>query len=307
MLKDCNGLWYAEYDDTDGTHYHSVRSVVYSGRTAYQDVTILDTEEWGKTLIVDGDIQSTELDESIFHEAAVHPAMLAHPNPSSVLILGSGEGGMLREILSYGSVKRVVMSDIDEEFVDICAEHLPEWSEGCFEDPMVEFEFDDGKEYLQRCDTTFDIIIADLVEHGENGSASHSHDGRFYKQLRDHLSPGGILAIHGLEFDPLEPNDHTAARKILSKIFPVVLTYSTYIPSFKGESAFLIASDGPNPSQLSEKDITTRLAKGGASDDKDIGGPLYFYDAAAHVRMFSLPKHVKAALNGSMSAEDGDG
>ncbi len=299
MAMDTGRLWYTEDDPTHGTQYHSIRSILHNGRTGYQDVLILDTEEWGKTLILDGDIQSTESDESVFHEALVHPAMIAHPDPRSVLILGSAEGAALREVLAYGSVERAVMADIDEELVEICAKHLPEWSEGCFDESIVELVFDDAKPYLERRDKSFDIVIADIVDYAEDGSAHGPAAQDLYRLLHERLSSDGILAIHGLELDPLEYEDFVMARNALKKLFPVVVTYCAYIPSFGGESAFLLASKGPDASELSKDVIAKRLAERGTDEDKDIGRTLYFYDADAHVRMFNLPKNVKAVLSGT--------
>ena len=299
MALDTGRLWYTEDDPTHGTQYHSIRSIVYNGRTDYQDVLILDTEEWGKTLILDGDIQSTEADESIFHEALVHPSMIAHPDPRSVLILGSAEGAALREVLAYDSVERVVMADIDEELIDICAKHLPEWSEDCFEEKNVELAFEDAKTYLERGDKSLDVIIADMVDYGQDASSAGPSANELYRLLHDRLSSKGILAIHGLELDPLEYDEFVMTRNALKGQFPVVTTYCAHVPSFGGEVALLIASKDADPSELSKDVISRRLAERGAEPDKDIGGTLYFYDADTHVRMFNLPKNVKAVLAGS--------
>ncbi len=113
-----------------------------------------------------------------------------------------------------------------------------------------------------------------------------------------------MLVVHGLEFDPLEYEDYVAVRAALQKAFTVVLSYTSHVPSL-GESAFLVASNGPDPSVLPKSEITKRLSERGVNDNKDIGQTLIFYDADAHVRMFSLPKNVKAVLSEGTSELEG--
>src|SRR3972149_10779996 len=117
---------------------HAIESNLYLGATRFQKAEIITTKSFGRCLVLDGKIQSSELDEFIYHEALVHPAMLAHPKPEAVLIAGGGEGATLREVLAHRSVKRVVMVDLDQEGVELCRRHLPAWHQGSFDDPKVE-------------------------------------------------------------------------------------------------------------------------------------------------------------------------
>src|SRR5919201_2788966 len=120
-------LWYTEFASPYDNHSISVRSCLFMGRTAFQNVTILDTHDYGKMLIIDDQPQSAEEDEYIYHEALVHPAMMTHPDPRRVLIIGGGEGATLREVLRYGSVECATMVDIDGELIALCKEHLEDW------------------------------------------------------------------------------------------------------------------------------------------------------------------------------------
>lgn len=302
MSHSLSKLWYAEYEPTNCTSYHPVKSVLFDGRTAYHDVTVLDTEEWGKTLLVDGELQSTETDELLFHEALVHPAMIAHPDPRKVLILGSGEGAVLREVLSYRSIAKVVMADIDEDYVDICAEHMPEWSEGCFEDENLDLEFDDVNAFLSSTSLKFDVIFADAIDYGEDDNAEEKlHTSAYYRKLKERLAPGGILVAHGLTFDHHDPQDHSETLATLNAVFPIVSTYVSQIPSSRDDFAFVTASDNVDPSKLTREEIDRRLSERGINDDRDLSNTLYFYDADAHTRMYSLPKNIKTALNGRFS------
>jgi spermidine synthase len=148
MTQDPSVFWYRETGTPYEFHSFAARSFLFTGRTAFQEVAILDTQEYGKMLVIDGRTQSAEEDEYIYHEALVHPAMLTHPEPRQVLIIGGGEGASLREVLRYRSVERVVMVDIDRELVELCQKWLPEWHQGAFQDPRVELVFADGKDYI---------------------------------------------------------------------------------------------------------------------------------------------------------------
>ena len=287
-----DGLWYGEHDASDGTHYYSVRSILFSGQTNYHEVKILVTEEWGKTLILEGEISSTEFDEAIFHEALVHPAMLAHGNPKSILIIGGDDGATLREVLAHASAEQVIVTGVDEELVDILAEHLPEWSKGSLDDPRLELVFEDTSDYLASTKKSFDVIIADLSEFDEASSAIDLQSEEFYRQLGLRLAPGGVVVVHGVDFDTADCSDYLAYRRAITQVFPLVRNYTALVPSFRGETMFMVASHSVDPSTLSPAEIEGRLSRCGR--DGDLGSDLHYYDPDAHLRMFSLPKNLKA-------------
>ena len=133
---DISGKWYLETICPDLAVMLQVREVLYSGKTAFQKVEVLDSSVFGRSLVLDGKTQSTERDEHIYHEALVHPPMLLHPNPRSVFIAGGGEGASLREVLAHKSVERAVMLDLDREVVEICRRFLPNPSPGQLRRPQ---------------------------------------------------------------------------------------------------------------------------------------------------------------------------
>lgn len=297
-------LWYTETPTPYEQHNFSVKSFLFTGRTAFQSVAILDTHEYGKVLVIDGRTQSTEDDEYIYHEALVHPAMLTHPDPRSVLIIGGGEGATLREVLGYRSVERVVMVDIDRELVELCQKLLPEWNEGAFQDPRVELVFADGKEYVEQTRSAFDVILIDVCDALEAGPALSLYTESFYRQVRERLTPGGLLVVQAMELSGLDYKDHLAVRDTLLQAFSLVRSYSTFIPSFWAEWAFLIASDGPDPAALSRELLVERLAGRGPAGTENLGAALDFYDPDTHFRMFALSKDVKAALDHLLPPEE---
>ena len=144
---------------------------------------IMETASYGKVLVLDARIQSSVADDFIYHEVLVHPVMMLHPRPESVLVIGGGEGATLREILKYGSVKRAVMVDIDQEVVEACKIHLPELHQGAFEDPRVAVLHEDARGWLESTSERFDVAIVDLTEPLEAGPACLLFTREFYQLL----------------------------------------------------------------------------------------------------------------------------
>ena len=129
------GDWRYELITPDLYQAERVERVYYSGRTPFQDVVVMEGAAFGRSLILDGKTQSTEVDEFAYHEGLVHPSMIAHPEPKSVFVAGGGEGATIREALRHKTVDRVVMVDIDREVVELCREYLPNHHQNSFDDP----------------------------------------------------------------------------------------------------------------------------------------------------------------------------
>jgi spermidine synthase len=206
--------------------------VLVTGRTGLQTFEIFENRLWGRMLILDGRLQSAEVDEFIYHEALVQPAMLAHPDPRRVLVMGGGEGATLREVLRHPRVTRAVMVDIDGELVGLCREWLPSFHAGAFDDPRTELVFADGRGWLAaQPDRDLDVIILDLPEPLEEGPALTLFTREMYELVRSKLAPGGVVAlqsgsagIHGRLMADL----HATLRAV----FPRVLAYTAFVPSF---------------------------------------------------------------------------
>src|SRR5438132_5349526 len=156
----------------------------------------METAAYGKPVVLEGRSQPSEADDSIYHEALVHPGMLACDHaPESGLVIGGGEGATLREILRYPSVRRGVMVDIDGEVVELCKKHLPEMHQGIFEDPRADVRHEDARAYLEKSSERFDFITIDLVEPLEEGPACLLFTKEFYTLVRDRLTPGGAMTL----------------------------------------------------------------------------------------------------------------
>jgi len=288
-MDESNSKWFKEYLTPSLLQFVEVRETLFSGRTRFQQVEVVDTFDFGRCLILDGKTQSSESDEFVYHEALVHPALVTHPNPVSVFIAGGGEGATLREALAHDTVKRAVMVDLDGEVVDVCRHFLPNHHRGAFDDPRVELHFSDAKEYLETTQDTYDVILIDLPDPQEGGPVPFLYTQSFYGLLRRRLNPGGMLAVQSEPCMAGNSEAFTAISNTLESVFPGVFPYHAMIPSFSFDWGFNLASLGPDPLQLTAQEVDHRLETRGCIS-------LGSYDGEAHRGMFMLPKHIRKAL-----------
>ena len=284
-----NYRWFIEYFSAEEGHLHGIRQVLFSKQTPFQSMDILDLGSYGKTLVLDGRIQSTIRDEFIYHEILVHPAMLTHPEPRKVFIVGGGEGATLREVLRHRSVQRVLMVDIDEEVVARCRELLPEWHQGAFEDPRVELKYLDARKYLEETSEAFDVVIIDISEPIEEGPAYLLVTREFYEIACEKLSPAGVISLQAGTVSLNDLECYAAIQKTLEGVFPVVAPCWASIPSFALPWGFSVGSKQQDPRGLRPEDVDKLVA------DR-IVGPLRYYDGVTHRMTFLLPKYIRARL-----------
>ncbi len=290
MKTQATMLWYTEVGTPHELHQFAVRSVLFSGRTRFQDVTIVETEEYGKMLIVDDRTQSAEDDEYIYHESLVHPVLVAHPAPRRVLVIGGGEGATIREVLRHPTIERVVMVDIDRELVEQCEKLLPEWHQGAFRDPRVELVFADGKNFVAGTTEQFDVVIVDVCDALDEGPALALYTDRFYRMVRTCLTEAGLVVVQAMELSGLDHADHVTVHRTLGDVFRHVSSYATFIPSFWSSWGFVAASEAIDVASLTEEHVDAVLRERG------LDTALRHYDGQCHRNMFALPKDVRAAL-----------
>jgi len=282
--------WLQDKINEDFIQLHRVEEVLYAGQSRFQAVRFIRSRRFGKCLVLDGKIQSSEADEFIYHEALVQPAMIAHPGPQTVFIAGGGEGATLREALAHPTVRRAVMVDIDEEVITLCRKYLPDHSRGAFEDGRAELHFADARDYLASCGERFDIIIIDLPDPIEQGPAYLLYTQEFYRLVRDRLSRDGIISVQAGSASLSELLNLTAVNHTLRSVFPMVSTYKVDMPCFGGPWGFCTASSTLNPARLSADEIDSRISTRRLTS-------LKFYDGITHQGMFALPKYLRAALS----------
>ena len=267
---------------------HGVERFIYSGQTKYQTVEIIDTDFYGRCLILDGKIQSSQYDEYIYHETLIQPAMILHPAPKNVMIVGGGEGAVLREILRHPSVEQIVMVDIDREVVELCKEYLPEWHQGAFSDPKVQVHYMDARKYLKKTDEIFDIIFMDLTEPLDDGPSYLLFTKQFYKIASERLAADGLIALQAGSFNPRLIECHAAICNTLTTAFPIVRSYWNFIPSYDSTWGFALAAKTLDPLQIAEEEINRRLKERKITE-------LKFYDGETHRAMFAIPKDIRKA------------
>jgi spermidine synthase len=258
--------------------------IVFSGRSRFQRIDVVDTPAHGRMLFLDGVAQSAEHDEFIYHEMLVHPALFSHPHPRSALVIGGAEGATLREVLRHPHVDRVIMVDIDEELVEICRSHLPQWHRGSFDDPRVELIFDDGRHYLAQSADTFDCIILDLSDPDEGSPARKLFTEEFYRLIRERLNTGGTVSVQGEGIGPRDVRLHARIRNTLGRVFPRVMTCPYTLPSFHRPDAHILAVTDP---QWSMDSLVERIELSEME--------LHHLSASFARGMFALPAYVARA------------
>ncbi|MDI6703514.1 MAG: polyamine aminopropyltransferase [bacterium] len=289
MLEFQGGTWYIEMVNPYEANIFRIKRILTSFQTRYQRGEIVDTFSYGKCLVLDGRVQSAELDEFIYHEALVHPAMVSHANPKSILIVGGGEGATLREILKYNTVEEVIMVDIDEELVAICKEYLTSWHNGAFSDPRGKVIYMDARRYLEETRKCFDVIIIDITEPIEGGTACLLFTKEFYDIVKGRLSHFGYVSLQAGTVDYHNLYLHTSIYKTLKQTFRSITSYQTYMPSFNCCWGFIMASNS-DIIKISESQIEKRLKERGVTS-------LRFYDSETHKGLFSLPRNLRNALS----------
>jgi spermidine synthase len=287
MPKTEHYQWYVEqFADTE-SHHHAIDELYYSGTTPFQSVAVLRTAVFGKMLVLDGDTQSSQADEKIYHESLVHPALAACAARGEVLILGGGEGATLREVLRHPDVVRCTMVDIDGDVVDLAKKYLPEWSAGAFENPRANVIIGDALAYIKQ-PGTFDCIISDLTEPLPDSPSFPLFNGDVFRDIKARLAPGGVYVLQASTAGFHNMALHAKMARSLRAHFAHVRSFFTHVPAFDNDWAFIACSDTIDVATLAAAQIDAYVA--------ELQGENYFYDAETHRRLFSLPLYLRREL-----------
>lgn len=289
-LQPATDWLFVDYVNPSAAILLRVKSVLYSSRSAYQQIDVLETEAFGRCFILDGRIQSAEADEFIYHEALVHPAMVIHPDPRQVLILGGGEGATLREVLRHRTVERVVAVEIDPLVIDISRRYLPEWSDGAFDDPRAEVRIEDAARYLQETPDRFDIIISDLTEPEPGTPAEPLLSREMFQAMHRCLKPGGILVNQAGSTGIPNTSQFAHIYRLMGDVFGRLTPCSIQIASFGEPWGFIVASDVHDPRDLTPEEVEARLSRRCAREK------LRYYDGSIHRALFTLPPWFRETL-----------
>lgn len=291
--KQFSWFWFHDYFAPSEVHLHGVNNIYASMQTKYQKVDIVDSPCFGKMLIIDGDVQSSIIDEYIYHEAMVHPALLLSKEVKDVFIAGGGEGATLREILRYKTLENVIKCDIDEEAINLYKENLTEWHQGSFFDKRVTLKHMDARNLLESYpDSSFDIIITDLTEPAEGSPSQRLFSKEFFKICKRKLREGGTIAVQASLLRITSYEMHSSIIRTLKEVFSIVRPYAVYVPSFDTNWGFAFASDSSDPIKISQSEIDRKISE-------RISGNLRFYDGITHQHIFSLGKDLRVLIDSS--------
>jgi len=282
-------LWINEYITPWDIYTHGVTKILAHCQTQFQEMYIVETGAFGKGLVLDGKWQSCTVDEFIYHEALVHPPLIAHQNPKRVLVLGGGEGATIREILRWSCVEEVTMIDIDGEVVEACKQHLPEMHQNAFDDPRVKLMIADALEVLDTTTETWDIIISDLSDPIESGPSFALFTKEYFTKLQRVLNPGGYVMVQAGPISPPEVKDHARLVNTLKAVFSNVTSLSAPTPSYGRAWGFAMCSESAIALQPSPADVDQLLQA------KTTGG-YRFIDGISLLGIMQTPLYIRQAI-----------
>jgi spermidine synthase len=261
-------------------------------RSAFQDIVIFESFSHGRVMVLDGCIQITERDEFVYQEMLAHVPLLAHGNAANVLIIGAGDGGVLRRVLQHRNITRAVMVEIDGEVIRLSKEFLPSIAAGAWHDPRAEVIVGDGIDYVRKApDQSFDVIIVDSTDPIGVGEVLFTDD--FYRNCARILTGNGLVVNQcGVPFMQAEELRETSARR--RQFFPHVSAYVAAVPTYVGGLMTLgIAAKQPGIGAHAAADIGKR------ADEQGISGTTEYWTPEIHAASFHLPpyiaKHLPAA------------
>jgi spermidine synthase len=275
--------WFAEAPYVGYRQQYRVTARLHEQQTPWQKLEIVETEPFGRALLLDGALQTSIGEEFTYHEMLAHVAMFAHPRPRRVLVIGGGDGGTLRQALLHPSVERAVEAEIDGAVVEASLKYLPEISAGAYDDPRTTLFVGDGVQFLAETSTQFDVILVDSTD--PVGPAAALLSERFMQAASRALSPGGIMAMQS--GSPLtQPAEFVATINAMRRAFGIVRPYLGFVPIYPGVLwSWTAASAEIDPGSFDEFTVGARL--------QQLPERLRVYNTAIHRAAFALPTFVR--------------
>ncbi len=261
-----------------------VRETLHKETSAYQEIAVYDTTFFGRILVIDGLVMLTERDEFIYHEMISHVPLMSIPDPESVLIIGGGDCGTMREVLKHPSVRRVVQVEIDERVTRVC-EAMFSWVRPVLEDDRAVTVFEDGIEYVKQTEDRFDLVMVDSTD--PIGPALGLFVRDFYDSVKRILKPGGVLVAQ-TESPYADPKSVQRIYRELKSSFSQVNAYCATIPTYPiGQWTWCYASMDRNPGDFFDE---ARV--------KPIEPTCYYYNSKIQKAAFMLPTFSSMIVNG---------
>lgn len=277
-----NDLWFTEYQTPHMRLGLRISKILRHEETPYQRLLVVETEEYGRVLILDGAIQITERDEFAYHEMMAHIPLCAHPNPKAVLVIGGGDGGIVREALRHKTIERVVLVDIDGAVTKASRDFFPSVS-SALDAPQVEILHQDALGYVREHEAQFDAIIVDSTDPVD--FAAGLFCAPFYRDVHRALREGGVMMAQ-TESPFAEPRMIPPTYREMRSVFPVVSLCWGAMPTYPtGTWTYMVGSRGPDPR------LPLRPAPEG----------LRYYSTAVHQAAFVLPPYLQEQLSAGTS------
>ena len=277
-------LWFVENHSPNVQFSMKVIEHLYTGKSEFQKIDVLQTAEFGRVLTLDGLVMVTEKDEFIYHDMITHVPMATNPDIKKVLVIGAGDGGTIRELSKYDSIEHIDMVEIDEMVVDVCREFLPQTASK-LDDPRVHLHFEDGLKFVRSRNDEYDLIIVDSTDPFGPGEGLFTREfyGNCYKALND---DGILVNQHESPFYEEDALGMQRAHKRITGFFPVCKVYQLHIPTYpSGHWLFGFASKKFDPIKDLNADAWNQL-----------GLQTKYYNTDIHVGSFALPNYVKEQL-----------
>lgn len=277
-------FWYSE-NHTDNVKFSiRVDKQLFSGKSEFQRIDIFESEEYGRFLTLDGYMMLTEKDEFVYHEMITHVPMAVHPCVKDVLVIGGGDGGVLRELVKYDTIERIDLVEIDKMVIDVCKEYLPSVA-CCFDDERLTVYYEDGLKYIRRCANMYDLIIVDSTDPFGPGEGLFTRE--FYGSCSNALREDGIMVNqHESAFYKNDAIAMQRAHKRIIESFPISRVYQAHIPSYpSGLWLFGFSSLKYHP----VRDMN-------AKKWNSLGIKTKYYNTNLHRGAFYLPNYIQELL-----------
>lgn len=264
-----------------------MEKILYKGKSPYQKIEVFENSGLGKVLALDDIIQTTERDEFIYHEMMTHPALLSHQNPKNILIIGGGDGGVLRETLKHKNVKEITLVEIDQKIPEIAEEYLKDINKGSFKNKKTNLLIQDGNKFIQTTKNKFDVIIIDSSD--PIGPAKKLFQKNFYRNIKPLLKKKGIMIRQtGSTFS--QPKEVKQTYKTSRSIFKYTRISLTAIPTYVGGFfSLMYSSSDIDPVNIKETTIKRRF--------KTQKLKTKYYTPSVHTASFKLPQYVKKIIH----------
>ncbi len=268
-----------------------IKEKLYSARSAFQKIDIVDTEFYGRMLLLDDAVMTTEHDEFIYHEMISHIPLLSYAKkatgPESVLIIGGGDGGVVREVLKHPTIQEIVLCEIDGMVIEASKKHLPSIA-GWLKDPRVDIHVRDGIEFITEHKNRFDVILVDSTDPVGPGEGLFTES--FYRDVQSALTPGGVM-VNQSESPVGNTREIALVYHLLRKVFPLVVPYIATVPTYPGAFwswAYCTKEKGYGPFSQVNDELASVIEQS-----------TRYYNRQIHRAAFALPNFVRERINPS--------